>query len=327
MAPRVAVTMSGPWPGPVDIVRPLDSSPLRFLRQFMPLAAKADVVIVLGSCGARQMYCELVAALLLKLRRRRPVVLVHDATWDVSSDFLERRLAKFSKLVPGLVRLAIKSIDGPNVQYGVLSTDEERSFASLWNIDAKRVHFVPFCATISTQTAARASDGGYIFAGGNSYRDYEVLVRAVDGLEVPVIIASSWRPAEPLPSNVTCALLPHAEYVERFLSAGVVVVPLRRAVRSAGQQTYLGAMLMGKPVIVTDAPGVRDYIQDGETGLIVDPRPESIREAIQWVTRPANRAEVEKMTEKAKAIVEERFLMRDYFAGLWDLSLSALPGD
>ncbi len=135
----------------------------------------------------------------------------------------------------------------------------------------------------------------------------------VDGLDVPVRIASSWSAPEPLPSNVTCALLSHAEYVQQFLAATSVVVPIRRAVRSAGQQTYLGAMFMGKPVVVTDAHDVRDYVQDGETGLIVDPRPESLRQAIQWVTDPANRAEVEKMTEKARAVVEERFLMRDLF--------------
>jgi glycosyltransferase involved in cell wall biosynthesis len=302
----------------------MDSSPLRFLRQFMPLAAKADVVIVLGSCGARQMYCELIAALLLKIRRHRPVVLVHDATWDVSSAFLERRFPKLSKFVPSIVRLAIKSIDGPHVLYGVLSTDEVRSFPELWHVDARRVHFVPFCSTVSAETAARASDEGYVFGGGNSYRDYDLLVAAVDGLDVPVRIASSWRPKEPLPSNVTCALLPHREYIQQFLAAQVVVVPLRQAVRSAGQQTYLAAMLMGKPVVVTDAPGVRDYVQDRETGMIVEPKPESLRRAIEWVTDPANRAEVAIMTERAKAVVAEKFLFADYLAGLWDLSTSAL---
>ena len=131
-----------------------------------------------------------------------------------------------------------------------------------------------------------------MFAGGNSYRDYDLLVKAVEGLDVPVRVASSWRPSQPLPANVQVASLPQDEYNRTMLGAGLMVVPLRPAARSAGQQTYLSAMLAGKPLIVTDAPGVRDYVVPGQTALVVEPDPEALRAAITWVLDPANKAEV-----------------------------------
>jgi glycosyltransferase involved in cell wall biosynthesis len=55
-------------------------------------------------------------------------------------------------------------------------------------------------------------------------------------------------------------------------AAAVVVVPLEaREDRASGQTTYANAMARGKAIVITDTPGVRDYISDGETGLIVAP--------------------------------------------------------
>jgi glycosyltransferase involved in cell wall biosynthesis len=97
-----------------------------------------------------------------------------------------------------------------------------------------------------------------------------------------------------------------------------MVVPLRPAARSAGQQTYLSAMLAGKPLIVTDAPGVRDYVVPGQTALVVENEPEALRAAITWVLDPANKAEVQLMTDRARRSVEEQYLARHYFARLWE---------
>ena len=51
--------------------------------------------------------------------------------------------------------------------------------------------------------------------------------------------------------------------------------------RSSGQTTYINAMARAKAIVVTDAPGVRDYIQDSETGLIVAPGdPDAMAQAV-----------------------------------------------
>jgi len=91
------------------------------------------------------------------------------------------------------------------------------------------------------------------------------------------------------PPNVRAGQLPRAEYNRLLLAAAVVVVPLRRKLRrAAGQQTYLDAMLAGIPVVGTDSPGVRDHMQDGVTGLVVDGSPENYVQALRSLLATAN---------------------------------------
>ena len=62
-------------------------------------------------------------------------------------------------------------------------------------------------------------------------------------------------------------------------------------------------MVLGKPVVVTDALGVRDYVEDRRTGLIVPPGdPAAMRAALDWLLDPANASEVRAMGERARAV-------------------------
>jgi glycosyltransferase involved in cell wall biosynthesis len=96
----------------------------------------------------------------------------------------------------------------------------------------------------------------------------------------------------------------------------VVVVPLfGNTPRSAGQQTVLNAMVLRKPVIVSDAPGIREYVQDGRDGIVVPPGDaEALGAALDRVLAggPAIRA----MTERAHARVEREFTPRSYLERL-----------
>ena len=123
-------------------------------------------------------------------------------------------------------------------------------------------------------------------------RDYELLVRAARPLDVPVTLATNQvathRPD--LPANVRAGRISHAEFIDQLRRSTVVVVPLKVGIeRSAGRQTYLNAMAMGKLVIVTDSPGVRDYIENRWTGLIIPADVGALTTAIQWALDPVKR--------------------------------------
>ncbi len=63
----------------------------------------------------------------------------------------------------------------------------------------------------------------------------------------------------------------HREFRQLMAGAAMVVVPMEEGhLHSGGQQTYLNAMAMGKPVIVCDPRGAPDYITDGQDGIILD---------------------------------------------------------
>ena len=63
-----------------------------------------------------------------------------------------------------------------------------------------------------------------------------------------------------------------------------VVVPLKNRSVSSGQLVVLQAMALGKPVICTDSDGLKDYVQDGITGFLIDNRKESLLSALHYIS-------------------------------------------
>jgi len=62
----------------------------------------------------------------------------------------------------------------------------------------------------------------------------------------------------------------HEEFRQLIAKASIVVLPMQAdELHAGGQQTFLNAMFMGKPVVVTDPEGGRDYIRDGIAGRLV----------------------------------------------------------
>jgi glycosyltransferase involved in cell wall biosynthesis len=208
-------------------------------------------------------------------------------------------------------------LDGANVHYAVLSRHELDTFPRVWGIDPSRVHFTPFCAT--DRTLAHAPSGTGVLACGNSLRDYRALIEAAEKIDAPLTLATS-LPLPPITAgNVEARFLPASEYNARERSAAVVVVPLLAGTeRSAGQQTYLNAMGRGKPVVVTDAPGVRDYITHEETGLIVPNDPQSLAHAVNRVL--SDRGLARRLGDAARADVQSRFALGAYVNRLLEVA-------
>jgi hypothetical protein len=324
---RVLTTMWGnaEWSARTSLVDRRATGRLRFLWRFWRTAPDYDAVLVVGALGARDLYLDLVATGLLKLHRRRPPVVIADATWEVGSAALSDRLGRLGRVVPLLARVAIRAVDHPQNLYCVLSTDEMQTFPATWGIPPERVAFTPFPSTLYEWWDAAPTTGDYVFAGGESLRDHGLLLRAVDGLDVPVRIAAGNVPS-PVPANVQVGRVPHPEYMELQLGCRLSVVALKRSIRSAGQQTYLNAMALGKPVIVTDAPGVSDYVEPGRTAFVVPPDPDALREKIQWVLDPANAEEVAAGARAGREAVRSRFTTDHYKDQLLALAQAVASG-
>jgi glycosyltransferase involved in cell wall biosynthesis len=315
----ILATMPGPdplWNTYVEDYLPENAGTLRDHRALLKLAKDREILILNGSVGRRQRYRDLLFAILLKLSSRRPPrVLIQDATWEPASESLTADFPFLKRLLPKLARLAISAVDGPHVRYAVLSSKEVETFPKVWGVDPERVVFQPFPNTLHGYRNMPTADEGYLFSGGNSVRDYALLESALEGTGVPTRIATKWQPARGL-ANLTAAPTTHDGFMSLLARSHAVVVPLRQTVRSAGQQTYLNAMGLGKPVIVTDAPGVRDYIVDGVTGVVVQPTVEDLRAAILHVMNPANAAFYSEMGRRAREDVFKRFTEEHFRHGL-----------
>ena len=219
-------------------------------------------------------------------------------------------------------RAGIRLLDGDHVHYCVHSAQQQERFPELWGVAADRVHVAPYYYTLSEEELAEPVDrSGGVFAGGDSHRDYGPLIEAARQIDSDFTLATGRLSADQLaalPPNVRAGRVPHDEFMRRFRSAAVVVVALQgRSDRSAGEQTYLNAMVLGKPVIVVDTMGVREYVDDGRTGLIVPPNDAAaLTAALRWVMDPANGNEVAAMTERAREVALSRYGPDNYVAGL-----------
>ena len=289
----------------------------RDLRGFERVLRGKQGLILRGSVSRTDRYRDLFLALYIKLSRfpsRRPAVLITDATWEPRSRALEGGSSWRAAVVPAMVRTMIRLLDGPHVTYAVLSTDEVRTFPTTWGVDPGRVVFTPFCHTLrAVGDIPEPTDHGHLFAGGNSLRDYDLLARALRELPgVETRVAARWRVPVDL-SGVHASTTSPEVFVELMASSAACVTPLERSVRSAGQQTYLNAMALGKPVVVTDSPGVRDYIEHGVTGWIVDDQdPADMATTLRHVLDPAHREEVQAVARRASEYVLGNHSEDDY---------------
>ncbi|MGX6450131.1 glycosyltransferase, partial [Patulibacter sp. S7RM1-6] len=221
---------------------------------------------------------------------RPPVVVVAEAAWKPGGP-LERRVK----------RAGLRAFDGPHVRYCVLASAERERFAATWGVPVRRVAFTPYATTWTPEELTPAGPGdGSVFAGGDAMRDHGPLLAAAPEVAADVTIASR-RLAPVRRGRLTVTALPHDAYVARLRAASVVVVALASGTaRSAGQQTYLGAMATGRVVVVPDVLGVRDYVTDGVDGLIVPPDdPRALAAALRWALDPAHAAEVAAMGARA----------------------------
>jgi hypothetical protein len=267
------------WQERVEMLRPRDRDAAT-IAAVVSRAGRYDAVVLDGSARRDQ-----VAAALVRRLPRHPAIVIADSTWKAGGG-----------LDTAINRVGIRAIDGRRTTFCVLTRFETESFPRTWGLRSSRVCFTPWPATLKDDLPS--TDNGRVFAGGNSLRDYGPLIAAASEIGAPVDIATSVVAREELAhvaANLTIGPRPQAEYDEMLRAAAVVVVPLQaREDRASGQTTYVNAMARGKAIVATDTPGVRDYIQDGETGLIVAPGDASaMAQAVRRLLEdPAERARI-----------------------------------
>ena len=179
---------------------------------------------------------------------------------------------------PGLARWVLKDAD----RVACFTTAERDAYPAALSLPHERFTFLP--TTWPTEPLS-TEDGGYVLALGQSGRDYPTLLEAARGSGLPLVLVAATPAAlgnVRVPANVTVRYRTDPAETDALVRRATLhVVPLAESDVSAGQSVLLRAMACGKAVIVTDTPGVRDYVRPGETAITIPPgEPDALRAAL-----------------------------------------------
>jgi glycosyltransferase involved in cell wall biosynthesis len=276
----------------------------------LPHLHKYDVVISSGFLNG--IFFSTVRKL-LRLRRPRHVILDTRAFSVLTSEISVK-----------LARLLLSPVDG----VVCLSQAEQRLWEKHLGFSGK-VTWAPFAIDTDFSNCAHRDDQGgeYIFAGGSSCRDWPTLISAARNVDAEFIVAAG-RDAQSgkygleglsVPPNVEIRLdVSRHEFKQLLSRALFVVVPLRHVPFAVGTEVIGQAMACGKAVVATRIPTVRDYVRDGETGLLVQPGDVAgLQQKLRLLLH--NPGELERIAGNARAAVTTELGEAALGKGVWDL--------
>lgn len=172
--------------------------------------------------------------------------------------------------------------------------------------------------------ADRVVDGGYVFSGGYSNRDYGLLLRALDGEPHRVVIVASGKNDVPVSGTDQVIVhrdLPEADFETHLAACRLVVLPLRSSGEACGQSVLLRVLRNGKALIATRHESIEEYLGADYPGFVPTEDKAALRAAVrramedeefraQLVERVAAAASKLAALESPGAEIE-RFLLRD----------------
>jgi glycosyltransferase involved in cell wall biosynthesis/GT2 family glycosyltransferase len=165
----------------------------------------------------------------------------------------------------------------------VYSSAQQRFVVDKLDFPVERTFLTPFMVDTAFFAPNRVTSNGQdrptVCTAGLEFRDYPTLIEAVRGVDARVVIAaaSPWSKRRDategvdLPNNVEVCRLGFVDLRQLYSDSTVVVMPLQDVEFQAGITTILEAMAMGKPVLCSETRGQTDVIQDGITGVYVEP--------------------------------------------------------
>lgn len=122
--------------------------------------------------------------------------------------------------------------------------------------------------------------GDYYVSAGRSNRDYDFLINAWSVQQVPLrIICDSVVPEK----NTNILFLTDCfgdDYFRQLAGARAVIIPVQDENISSGQLVALHAMMLGKPLIVTQNVALEQYVED-VAGFVIDKRNSDLSEALR----------------------------------------------
>ncbi len=211
----------------------------------------------------------------------------------------------------------LKSFLLSRVDKFILYFRNTEGFAHYYGIRADRTVYVPFKVNGLDQPFWPRSvpPGDHVLCAGRTLRDLATFVEAMGRTGLPAVLlqqsaeimkehgTTAWHQA--LPSNIELRL--HSDgrlesFISAIAAARIVVIPrFKGDICSTGISTYLVAMALGKPVIISRGPGAEDVLHN--EAVFVEP--ENVDDLAAAISRIwLDDAEREQLAARAKRYAE-----------------------
>lgn len=176
----------------------------------------------------------------------------------------------------------------------ILYYKNTKGIEKYYKIPSYKFRYIPFKINQYTKVLnAEINDGGYVFCGGKTRRDFNTLIEAVRGLNIPVRIVTmenadiaehgSHLDDSNLPHNVQVIRLDGSfdPFLKQMAESRLVVVPLKPHICGTGIGVYIMAMALKKCVVISADVSV-DGVLNNELAIIVTPcDPIALKSAIE----------------------------------------------
>ena len=137
------------------------------------------------------------------------------------------------------------------------------------------------------------TDGGYIFCGGKTRRDFDTFIAAVSALPYPVKIVTtsnddiaehgSYLADRPLPPHIEIVRVDGSAgpFIELLAGARLVVQPIKPDICGVGIGVYILAMALQKCVVMTAGPTTNQDLTEDQAMIVPPQDAAALREAIR----------------------------------------------
>lgn len=193
-------------------------------------------------------------------------------------------------------------------------------YSKTLSLPEDKFKFIPLCADPNLLAFRDNNrEGNYIISAGKTLRDYEVLIKAIETIDIDLLIVSDKQSIEYLkmPSNVQVLNdIPYWELNQLIAGSMLVVIPLQDRLMSTGQSVLLAAMALGKATIITKTSGTVDYVLDNVTGVLVDPYNHiMLRNKIVELVKDKERTR--RIGARAQEFIKENYTIQKYLETVW----------
>lgn len=244
------------------------------------LARRCDVVLI--NCSPRELYWMCLARLLWPWSRWQLVSL--DTVLPVPNE--GTLAARFT--------LAAKRMLFKQPHVFIEYFKNTAGYEHYYGIDKRKFRYVPFKVNrLERILETKTTDGGYVFCGGITRRDFATLIEAVRQLPYPVKIVTlpefiiqrsgSTVDSSSLPDTVEVVRHDKSDsFIDYIAGARLVVLPIKKAnISASGIGVYLASMALGKCVIISQGPAVDGVVPPGAAVIVPAEDPEALRQAIR----------------------------------------------